>query len=345
MNVVRACRTVITLALLTAAGVLSASAADESIVLRGAGSTFAAPLYKKWIETYETDHSRVSLNYKAVGSGEGINQFAAGLIDFGGTDTALTPEETAKIKGGVDMVATTAGMIVLAYNLPPLHGELKLPRDVYKDIFAGRIRHWNDPRIKRANPALSLPDEDIAVVARQDSSGTTAGFTAHLASIDPAWVSRGPGTGKTVDWPGGTMLARGNEGVATRIKISQGSIGYVEFGFASRLGLKTALLENKSGQFVEASLQNGEAAMRAAAEIKPDELSAADPDGDHSYPIVSYSWLLLFRHYPDTRKAEELRDFVRWGLTTGQGFASELGYIPLPPETAQHGIDALDRIN
>ncbi len=332
-------------AAVSAAFAFSVSAADEMIALRGAGATFPAPLYKRWIEAYEKDHPHVALSYDPVGSGEGIERFTAGTVDFGASDVVLSREEAAKAPYGVTQVPVTAGMIVLAYNLSGLSGRLRLSREVYESIFAGRIRRWDDPLIKQANPSLQLPPRDIAIVVRQDSSGTTEGFTAHLAAVDSNWASAGPGVGMLAAWPNDAMLARGNEGVASRIKISEGSVGYVEYGFAERLGLPTALVENKAGRYVEANRQNGEAALLADLLAGPGSgggLAKADPNGESSYPIVSYSWLLLHRRYPDARKGSEVREFVRWGLTAGQSFAAELGYIPLAPGLADHAISVMD---
>ena len=218
--------------------------------LRGAGSTFSAALYKQWIETYHQEHPQVSITYDAVGSGEGVRRFVAGSVDFGASDVALSDREAAEISRGAVMVASTAGMVVLAYNVPGLPGELKLPRDIYPGILSGQIRRWDDPRIQAANPGVSLPHLDIVIVARQDSSGTTFALTNHLAAVSLAWREQGLGVGKLVEWPASAMLASGNEGVAARIKISEGSIGYVEYGFAKRLGLPIAILQNKAGKFV-----------------------------------------------------------------------------------------------
>ena len=151
--------------------------------MRGAGSTFAAPLYRKWIEEYTVAHSNVSISYDAVGSGEGVKQFIADAVDFASSDEILTTAEASKAREGTLTVPVTAGMIALAYNISGVNSEIKLPRDVYVDIFAGKIRQWDDPRIKAANPAIAFPHVDIALAARQDSSGTTAAFTHHLASI------------------------------------------------------------------------------------------------------------------------------------------------------------------
>ncbi|MGH8629075.1 MAG: phosphate ABC transporter substrate-binding protein PstS, partial [Gammaproteobacteria bacterium] len=312
--------------------------------VRGAGATFPAPLYEKWIETYRRQNRDLELHYENVGSGEGIKRFIAGSVDFAASDAAMKDSEIAQVERGVRLVPATAGMVVLAYNLWGVEGDLKLKRDVYVDIFAGKIRKWNDPRIKETNPDLVLPSMDITTVSRLDSSGTTYALTNHLSAISAQWKD-GPGVGKLIDWPGPTMVARGNEGVAQRIKLSEGSIGYVEYGFAKRLGLRVAWLENKAGQFIKPELQSGRVALTASSVDMSHtlQLFLPDPDGEGSYPIVSFSWLLLYQQYPDSEKAKALKDVVAWGLTEGQKYAEELGYIPLPQNVVSRALEVVNR--
>ena len=315
--------------------------AAGSVALHGAGSTFAAPLYKKWIEEYAVAHPGVSIAYDSVGSGEGVKRFIAGTVDFAGSDEILTAAEAAKARDGTLMVPVTAGMIVLAYNIPGVNSEIKLPRDVYVDIFAGKIQQWDDPRIKAANPGVSFPHIDIAIVARQDSSGTTAAFTHHLAAI-PAWRAAGMGVGKVVDWPKGTMLAPGNEGVAGKIKISDGSIGYVEYWFAQRLGLRMAAVQNKAGAFITPTANAGQLALSGrVAQAKELDASVADPANPGAYPITTYSWMFLYPRYSDRTKAVALRDFAEWSLTRGQNYGAQLGYLPLSADVVAIGTQAL----
>src|SRR5215470_5169630 len=238
---------------------------SSRIVVRGAGATFPAPLYDAWIKRFTAQHPEVAFVYDAVGSGEGQRRFLAQAVDFGASDAALSDEQIASARAGARLVPVTAGIVVLAYNLPGLGGPLKLSRDVYTDIFAGRIRTWNDPRIRAINPGLNLPGRNIAIVARQDSSGTTFAFTNHLSAISDAWRDRGPGVGNLVDWRGSAMLARGSDGVAGRIKVSEDSIGYMEYHFAKRLGLPMAQVQNKAGRFVEPSDRSGQLALASAA--------------------------------------------------------------------------------
>ena len=323
-----------------------AGAAPSEKSLRGAGSTFSAALYKLWIDTYHQSHPEIWISYDAVGSGEGVRRFMAGSVDFGASDVALSDREAAEISRGTVMVASSAGMVVLAYNVPGVHGELKLPRDVYPAILSGQIRRWDDPRIQSANPGLSLPHLSIVIVARQDSSGTTFALTNHLAAISLGWREQGLGVGKLVEWPASAMLASGNEGVASRIKISEGSIGYVEYGFAKRLGLPMAVLQNKADNFLAPDDAAGLRSLAEASAKTPTGLnqSIVDPSGADAYPIVTFSWLLLYRKYDDPEKGSALRDFIAWGLSNGQSFSQKLGYLPLPSEFAVLGKQALGSI-
>lgn len=312
--------------------------------IHGAGATFPAPLYKKWLLEYKKLHPEVALSYAAIGSGDGTKAFLAGEVDFAASDAAMTDEEITVVQRGVQLVPVVAGNIVLAYNLPGVEGALKLKRDVYADIFLGKITSWDDPRIKATNPDLPLPALNIAVAVRQDGSGTTYAFTNHLSAISAAWRDRGPGTGRLIDWPGAAMSARGNEGVAGRIKVSRGAIGYVEYGMASRAGLAMAWLENRAGQFVRPDGHSGMATLESTA--MPDNLRVffPDPDGKDSYPIVTYSWLLLYKNYNDPLKAAALKRYVMWCLTEGQSFNEALGYVRLAPHVIARATAAVEGI-
>lgn len=320
--------------------------ADSKLVLRGAGATFPAPLYKKWITEYTKANPGVAIDYRDVGSGEGQKRFVDESVDFGASDAALTDEQIARVKSGAALIPATAGMVVLAYNLPGLNGPLKLSRTTYVDLLAGRIPKWNDARIQSTNPDLKLPNKTIVLVARQDSSGTTFVLTNHLAAISGKWSEMGRGVGNIVAWDGSTMLARGNEGVAARIKVSEGAVGYVEYGFAKRLNLPTAHLENKNGQFVAPTAASGQAAIAANLKRIPANLRAylPDPEGDSAYPIVSLTWLLLYERYPDPVKSAALKRFVSWALSDGQTYGGDLGYIALPAELIQRSKVAAEAV-
>ena len=312
----------------------------------GAGSTFAAALYKHWIEVYQKSHKDVAITYDAVGSGAGTKRFLNQEVDFGASDAALSDEQMEKVARGAKLIPATAGTIVLLYNLKGLAGPLKLPRQVYVGIFSGKIKKWNDPRIAQANPGLNLPASDIILVTRLDSSGTTFAFTNHLSAISPTWRDRGPGVGTLVQWPKNTMTARGNEGVAGRIKLTDGAIGYVEYGYALRAGLPMAWLENKAGNFIQPSPSSGlDTLLNTQADMPANlRMFFPDPPGKSSYPLVTYSWILLYGAYPDTKKGAVVKDFVQWGVTDGQRFAEALGYCPLPDSIRERATKAIGEI-
>ncbi len=323
---------------------LAAPASAAGMELQGAGSTFVAPLLKRgWIPYFQNSNPDVGIRYDAVGSGEGVSRFLSGSVDFAATDNFLLPDDAKKIDGGVVQVPSAAGMIVLAYNLPGIKGRLNLPQDVYADIFQGKIRSWNDPRIRAANKDLKFPSINIALVARQESSGTTYAFTNHLAAVSSSWAA-GPGVGKMIEWPNVAMLAHGNEGVASKIKISQGAIGYIEYGFALQLGLQMAVLENKAGQFVAPTPRSGAAALTPTMEISLDALDASttNPPGLNAYPIVTYSWILLYPAYPP-EKARNLASFLNFAFDEGQSYAPYFGYLPLPEPVVDQAKAALAR--
>ena len=315
--------------------------------IKGAGATFPQPLYERWIGEYRAEHPEVSFTYQGVGSGEGVKRFLDGEVDFGASDAAMTDADLEKVDPdrGAVMIPMTAGMVVLAYNIPGVGKGLRLARDVYQDIFAGKIRKWNDPRIAGTNPGLDLPSAEVVTVVRRDSSGTTFAFTNHLAAANPWWATQGPGIGKLVDWPGNAMTAAGNEGVAQRVKITSGAIGYMGYEVANRLELPMAILQNKAGEFVAPGPGAGQAALAAADEIPADlRVYVPDPEGSASYPIVTYTWILLNANYADPAKAQALKEALGWGLGQGQAIAEELGYIPLPESMILRATEALTRV-
>ncbi len=311
----------------------------------GAGSSFAAPIFEHWLATYAGDHQDLVLRYDSVGSGAGIQSFVASSVDIGATDAPLSDDEADRVEGDFAQLPITGGMIAIAYNLPGLSGPINLPRDVYPDIFLGKVYRWDDPRIAAANPGIALPAKVIQVVARRDSSGTTFALTNHLAAISDAWAE-GPGVGKKIDWPGGTMEANGNEGVAQRIKITENAIGYVEAGFAERLGLPLAWLENRTGGLVQPNVETGRRGLADGSESVPDDLTRTvpDPQGSRSYPIVTYTWALVRADYGSPEKTAAVHDLLRWALSEGQTDAEPLYYVPLPDNLVQAALAKLDAL-
>ena len=296
---------------LTACGGTDTSAPGEgageggkSVSLTGAGASFPAPLYQRWFSEYNKQNPNVKVSYQSVGSGAGVEQFTQGTVDFGASDVAMKDEEITAVERGVALLPMTAGSIVLAYNLPDV-SELKLSRQVYIDILMGKIKKWNDTAIASLNPDANLPDSQITVVHRSDGSGTTGVFTKHLSAISPEWQEK-VGEGKTVEWPTG-LGAKGNEGVTAQILQTEGSLGYIEYGYAKQQEIPTATLENKAGNYIAPSEES--AADALGATTLPENLRAfvSDPEGENSYPIVTYTWLLAYQNYGDADKLQALQ--------------------------------------
>jgi phosphate transport system substrate-binding protein len=332
------------LALLAISGVscgTTGGGSSDFVKLQGAGASFPAPLYNKWFKEYTASHPDLQIDYQSVGSGQGVKSVIDGTVDFGASDAAMTEEEMAQVERGVQLLPMTAGSIVLAFNLEGVQ-EVKLSREAYTGIFLGKITKWNDPAIAKTNEGVSLPDATINPVVRSDSSGTTYVFTKHLAEISPEFAEQ-VGIEKAPNWPVGTK-SKGNEGVTQSITSTPGSIGYIEYGYAKGSNVPMASLENASGNMVQPSIESAQATL-AAVEM-PDDLIVwmPDPEGNESYPIVTYTWIICFQKYDDARKAEVLKDVLRFCLTDGQSMSEQLGYIPLPESVVEKVKAALGKI-
>ena len=317
-----------------------------SVDLTGAGATFPAPLYTKWTSDY-ANAKGVRINYQSIGSGGGIRQISEGTVDFGATDGPMSDTELSGAKGGRIMhFPTVLGAVVIAYNLPAFTGELRLSGPVIADIFLGKIKKWNDPKIAAHNPGASLPSTDILVVHRSDGSGTTYVFSDYLAAISPEWA-RGPGRGKDLAWPVG-LGGKGNEGVAGQIKQIPGALGYVELAYARQNNLQTASVQNAAGNFIRPSIEAITAAAEGVAARLPANtdyrISIVNSPGASSYPISSFTWLLVYEQQADSAKGRKLVDFIRWALTEGEQQAAALDYAPLPPAIATRLLQRLDSI-
>ncbi|HCL53389.1 MAG TPA: phosphate ABC transporter substrate-binding protein PstS [Pseudomonas sp.] len=314
----------------------SASIAAETIRLTGSGASFPAPIYLTWFKDFSKKSDGVTVDYQSKGSGAGVQDFLNRTVDFAASDSAMSEADMAKVGEGVQLLPMTAGEIVLAYNLPGNPKGLKLPREVYSNIFLGNITRWNDPQIAAANPELKLPDTPITVVVRADSSGTTAVFTKHLSAINADFKQK-LGEGNTVNWPATDKFIKSpkNDGVTATVRQTPGAIGYIEYGFAKLAKVDFAQLQNKAGQYVVPNAESGAEAL--AAVNMPENLVAwlPDPDGAKSYPITSYTWMIFRKDNGNPAKAKAMRDMVEYSLTEGQKIADSMGYIPLPPSVVE----------
>jgi phosphate transport system substrate-binding protein len=314
----------------------------NSVKLQGAGASFPAPLYNKWFKAYSNAHQNVQVDYQSVGSGSGVKSVMDHTVDFGASDAAMKAEDMARVQGGVQLFPMTAGSIVLAYNVKGLDS-LKLSRKAYIGMFLGKVKRWNDPLISEANPGVTLPDLPVNLVVRADSSGTSFVFSKHLSAVSDDF-NKEVGANTMPNWPSGTK-SKGNEGVTASIMTTPGAIGYIEYGYAKSQKVPMAVLENKAGQYVEATTASGRAALASAT--VPDDMIvwASDPEVPDAYPIVTYTWLICYRKYPDKNKLQAMQDLVRYALSDGQKDAEALGYIPLPDGVVAKATAAVQNLS
>jgi phosphate transport system substrate-binding protein len=324
--------------------------AQNKIIINGAGATFPFPLVDTWRVDYKTIKPEVDINYQSIGSGGGVKQFTAKTVDFGATDAPLTAQEMQSAPGAVH-IPETIGSVVAAYNIPSIPDKgLKLTGEVLGDIFLGKITKWNDPKIQSLNPDKSLPGDDIVVVHRSDGSGTTFVWTDYLSNVSSAW-SQQVGKGKSVAWPTG-IGAPGNEGVANAIKGTANTIGYIELSYALTTKTPFAFIQNKEGNFIEPSIASTRAAVAAQSGALPKgdqpwtNVTMVNAPGKDSYPIASFSYLLLYKELStdlniDEPKAKALVDFIAWAITDGQKTGESLNYVPLPDTVVKLDQDTL----
>jgi phosphate transport system substrate-binding protein len=314
----------------------------DAVKLQGVGASFPALLYNKWFKEFnKSSGGKITVDYQSQGSGAGIKAVKDGTADFGASDAAMDKDEREKVARGVVCLPMTAGSISLAYNLDGVES-LKLPREAYTDIFLGKIKKWNDPAIAKANPGVTLPDAPITVIVRQDSSGTSYVFTKHLSTINKTFGDT-IGANKDPKWDNAFIKAKGNEGIASQLRQSKNSIGYIETTYLlTAKNLKQAELENKDGNYVLASSETARKGL-ATAELPADLIAwAPDPSGKDSYPIVSYTWLLCYKTYDDAKKLDAFKQVLKYCLTDGQKMSESMGYVALPEAVVTAVNKAID---
>ena len=327
----------------TAAPGASGSGGD-TVRLQGAGATFPMPIYQKWLSEYGKVNPKAKIDYQSIGSGGGIQQIQSQTVDFGASDAPMSDEDLRKAPGELLHIPTVLGAVVITYNLQGVSQPLRFSPDVIADIFLGKIKRWDDARIKADNAGVNLPANDIAVVHRSDGSGTTAVFTDYLSKVSPEWKTK-PGAGKSIDWPVG-QGGKGNEGVSGQIKQQPNTIGYVELAYAVQTKLSVAVIRNKAGNFVTPSLDAVTAAAAESLATTPEDLrvSITDAAGAQAYPISSYTYILVYKEQKDAAKGKALVDFLWWALHDGEGFAKDLQYAPLPAEIVEKASAKLNAI-
>ena len=318
--------------------------ARSALLINGAGSTFAYPINSKWFDEYAKIDPSVYFNYQSIGSGGGISMLRNQSVDFGGSDAPLNDTQAAAMPGPVLHFPSVMGAVVLAYNLPEVKSPIRLTGSVIADIFLGNIVKWTDPAITRLNPGVPFPDEPIVTAHRSDGSGTTYIFADYLSKVSPEWAKK-INKGTSLKWAVG-LGGKGNEGVTGVVQQTPGAIGYVELIYALRNNIPFAIVKNHDGSWVNASLAGVTAAAAGAASDMPADfrVSITDAPGADSYPISSFTWLLVYKNQSDKVKGQAIVKFLKWCLTDGQKFAPPLDYAPLPQAVVEKEIQQVNQI-
>ncbi|HXR00426.1 MAG TPA: phosphate ABC transporter substrate-binding protein PstS [Pseudomonas sp.] len=294
----------------------------------GAGSSFVFPVISKWSQDYSKDAAH-RINYQSIGSGGGIAQIKAATVDFGASDAPLSADDLKA--AGLGQFPSVIGGIVPVVNLEGIDANgLKLSGQVLADIFQGKITKWNDPALVALNAGVKLPETAITVVHRSDGSGTSFNFTSYLSKVSDAWKS-GPGTGSAVQWPVG-VGGKGNEGVSAYVKQIKGSIGYVEYSYATQNKIAYTQLENAAGKFIKPDAKAFAAAADTAdwASAKDFNLIMTNAPGDAAWPITATTWIIMYKQPKNAEKSQAAFDFFKWSLEKGQTQAESLEYVALP---------------
>jgi phosphate transport system substrate-binding protein len=323
--------------------------ASAQVLINGAGATFPYPVYSKWFNQYHQKFSNIQINYQSQGSGAGIRQVTEGTVDFGASDGPMTDDQLKQFqaKRGSQILhfPTVMGADVIAYNLPGVSKELNFTPEAIAGIFLGNIKKWNDPELAKANPGVNLPGNDIVVVHRSDGSGTTYVFVDYLSKVSKQWETR-VGRGTSVNWPVG-LGGKGNEGVAGQIKQTPNSIGYIELIYAIQNKMAYGNVKNAAAKFSKPNTASVTAAATGALKEMPEDfrVSITNAPGKESYPISSFTWLLIPARIQDQAKKKALVDFLRWMLDNdAQATAEALDYARLPKAVVVKEIKAISKI-
>ena len=333
-----------TMAALAVAAIAGVTLAAQGVQINGAGASFPNPIYSKWFSEYNKLNPNVRINYQPLGSGAGIKQLTSQTVFFGASDQPMTPDQMQAAPGRVLHFPTVLGAVVPMYNLPGVTQELKFSGPVLADIVLGKITKWNDPALVKLNPDVKLPATDLTFVHRAEGSGTTYILVDYLAKVSPEFLKT-VGVAASVKWPVG-VAGKGSEGLTALVSQTPGALGYVELVYALQNKIAFGSVQNSAGKFIRASVESTTAAAAAAAGKMPEDfrVSITNPPGDNVYPISSFTWLLLYENPKDKAQSKLMVEFVKWALTDGQKFASELGYAPVPKNVVDLELKALQKV-
>lgn len=321
---------------------------EKPVTLNGAGATFPYPLIDKWIYEFKLIAPNITINYQSIGSGGGLKAIVDKTVDFAASDAPLTEDKFRELSG-ILHIPETMGAVAVVYNVPGVSSGLRLTGEVLSKIYMGKITKWNDKEIVSLNPGIQFPDKEILVVHRSDGSGTTFVFTDYLSRVSQEW-SKTVGKGTSVSWLVG-VGAKGNEGVAGAVKQNPFSIGYVELAYAVQQNFSCAFIQNREGKFVEPTLDSTKAAAASAVSSLPKgdqswaEVSIVNPPGANSYPIASFTYILIYKDQPDRDKGVALVRFLWWIIHDGQKYSSDLTYAPLPDKVIKLNEETLKLVS
>ena len=322
--------------------------ARAALSITGAGATFPNPIYTKWFDEYHKKNPNIEINYQSVGSGAGIRQVTDGTVDFGATDGPMNDEQLKAYqeKHGFPILhfPTVLGGVVPTYNIQGVTASLNFTPEALAGIYLGKITKWNDPAITGANSGVNLPGNDIVVVHRSDGSGTSYVWTDYLSKVSDEWKNK-VGKGTSVNWPVG-LGGKGNEGVSGLVKEQPNAIGYVELIYAASNNIAYGTVKNADGKFVKASLGSVSAAAAGAAKDMPPDfrVSITNAPGAQSYPISTFTWLLLPEKFSDAAKRDAMKGFLKWAVTDGQNLVESLQYAKLPKPVVSKELKALEQV-
>lgn len=337
-------RKVLSGALVLAALVIATSNAHAQTLINGAGSTFGYPIYSKWFDEYVKVDPSMRFNYQSIGSGGGINLLFNKTVDIGASDAPLNDEQIKRAPGPILEFPSVLGAVVMTYNVQGLTKPLRLTGPLIADIYLGKVGKWNDPAIAALNPGVTLPDQQIVTCHRSEGSGTTYIFADYMSKVSPEWATK-VGKSTSLKWPGG-LGGKGSEGVTALVEQTPGALGYVELTYALANKLAFATIQNKDGKWIAPSLGGVTAAAAGASTSMPADfrVSITDAPGATSYPLSSFTWLLVYQQQADATRGAAIVKFLRWGLTKGQKSAPPLYYAPLPKAVVALEMKQLEEI-
>jgi len=338
-------KTILVVWLLLGIAATAGAQSSGTVLLNAAGATFPYPIYSKWFDVYHQQHSNIQINYQSIGSGGGIRQLLAGTVDFGASDGPMSDEQLGQAKFKILHFPTVLGAVVPTYNVEGVAGDLNFTQKAIAGIFLKTITKWNDPEIANANKGVSLPNADIVVVHRSDGSGTSYIWTDFLAKISTDWKSKVGNAATSVNWPTG-LGGKGNEGVSGLVKQTPNSIGYIELIYAVQNNISYGKVQNAAGKFVKADLAGVTAAADKASKEIPEDfrVSITNAPGPASYPIASFTWLLIPAQISDSAKRDAIKGFLKWMLNEGQNYNEGLSYSRLPKPVIAKELKAISQI-